>query len=487
MSKAIRGLLITLIVIVLLYFIVPLLKMQTLEINAAPRTDVNQVSGTTQISMTSGVPGARDGGRALELQVTVEAAQRTIHFAQAGGEVDLVAFREGQAVKKGDQILNLVLKDVNFNLERAKAAKAEAERALRQAEHTRKYTMERADQAKVDVQRTLESTKDALEKAIAAETYGLDRLEQQKVSSKNAVTQSELRLEKALRTYNQHRTLAGVAAVERAPEGRSSIAERPPASAFDSRVVREDDYIIAELGLAEAEVALQNAEASWGQFQANTSEQVLSLKLGVKGAKERLEAAEDAVTRAAIAWDESNESTQLSLERAQHDLELRKLALSEAEYALSKHIVVAEHDGVLTELNVQRGDRISLGHKLVTIVNPNELMARVFVPAEFLPLFQRVERLSGKPPLISVTTDAFSMLDEAKDLVYDGEFSEISNVVNPSTLAFFARVRLQSLPKMSEGVEAPAEFALRQGMLVRLHVDLSSAFASASTASSQGS
>jgi len=133
--------------------------------------------------------------------------------------------------------------------------------------------------------------------------------------------------------------------------------------------------------------------------------------------------------------DEEYESTQLSFERAETELESAKLTF---EYTR----VTAPISGYIVERMVELGGMVTTGKALFRLGEFNPLRARVYVPEKEL---NRVR----------IGQDAILTIESEPGRVFYGRVELISTVVDPSSGTFKVTIRVDS----TEGILRPGMFA----------------------------
>lgn len=122
-------------------------------------------------------------------------------------------------------------------------------------------------------------------------------------------------------------------------------------------------------------------------------------------------------------------------------LEQARLRVDRARINLDYTIVKAPFDGVLSGREVQVGARVSAGTKLFSLVNLDEIVARVYVPGRYLT--QVAERQNA------VVTSEFM-----RDRSFEGRVKRISPVIDPKSGTFKVTVAVNGAP----GELAPGMF-----------------------------
>lgn len=97
----------------------------------------------------------------------------------------------------------------------------------------------------------------------------------------------------------------------------------------------------------------------------------------------------------------SNGATSFTVTAAEADLEAAQAQEEQASIALSRCIVKAPATGVLTALGIRAGDMVNAGSNVATIIDPNDLWVRVYIPQaqlERVSLNQRIQLVAPAYP-----------------------------------------------------------------------------------------
>ena len=133
-------------------------------------------------------------------------------------------------------------------------------------------------------------------------------------------------------------------------------------------------------------------------------------------------------------------------ERVRFEMEQARLRYDRARLELEYSTIVAPFSGVITERHVQVGARVSSGTQLYDLIKLDDMIARVFVPGQYL-----MEVAKGQRAEIGS--------DFMPDQQFDGWVKRISPVVDPRSGTF----------KVTVGVNDRFE-ALRPGIFVSVRI-----------------
>lgn len=128
---------------------------------------------------------------------------------------------------------------------------------------------------------------------------------------------------------------------------------------------------------------LQQAEQNAVIKRAKINQQYLKREL------QRLKELRQTNSASAFQYDQ----TQSQYELAQADLEIAHLKLKQIEDQLSRTIIKAPFDGVITERMREAGGEINRSDVLVSMLDTDNLEGRVFVPVKYLPYIRHVSKI----------------------------------------------------------------------------------------------
>ena len=127
-------------------------------------------------------------------------------------------------------------------------------------------------------------------------------------------------------------------------------------------------------------------------------------------------------------------------------LEQAKLRYRKTQMELEHAVIRAPFSGVITERSVQTGSRVTAGSKLFDLIKLEDMIARVFVPGQYLTAIRENQE--------AVITSEF-----LKDMSFNGFVKRISPVVDPKSGTF----------KVTIGIEDKWDY-LRPGIFVDVRV-----------------
>ena len=133
-------------------------------------------------------------------------------------------------------------------------------------------------------------------------------------------------------------------------------------------------------------------------------------------------------------------------ENSGYEFEQARLNFEKARLALEHTVVRAPFSGVITERQVQVGSRVSSGNKLFDLIKLDDLIARVFVPGQYLTTIRADQK-------------AFISSEFLPGMQFSGAVKRISPVVDPQSGTF----------KVTIGIQDRWEY-LRPGVFVNIEI-----------------
>ena len=186
-------------------------------------------------------------------------------------------------------------------------------------------------------------------------------------------------------------------------------------------------------------------------------------KLAVDSAAANLAAADKAVETAKLAIDRANalyrknavpkaqvEQAQLAFDQAASTRIAAASSLEQARNQLSYAELKSDRDGIVTAINADRGQVVSAGTPVVTVVAEDEKEVQIAVPENDIADFK-----SGK------TVKARFWSDDK--LVLSGKVREVSGSADPRSRTFSVRVSLPNDPRVLIGMTATVQAAASAG------------------------
>ena len=133
-------------------------------------------------------------------------------------------------------------------------------------------------------------------------------------------------------------------------------------------------------------------------------------------------------------------------ETKKYDLEQSRLRLERAQLTLEHAAILAPFSGVITERHVQVGARVGSGSKLYDLIKLDDMIARVFVPGQYLTII-------GNDQHAAISSEFLP------DKLFHGWVKRISPVVDPRSGTF----------KVTVGLRDRFEY-LRPGLFVNVQI-----------------
>lgn len=252
--------------------------------------------------------------------------------AGAGGRIDRVRVREGDAVHAGDVVVELDAAAQRAQLERARAALAVAEARVRAAE------------GQVDVERRVATASGQRARAGVASARAAYRLARE-----------------GARREDVERARATVAAAEaRQRLARQELERAEVLTGAGAMAAADLDR--ARAGGAAAEAALEEARASLRRLEAGSRVEELEIaRVGVSDSEARLGEADAASRRVGLRGQE--------LEQARAAEAQARAELAAAQVALDQMTLRSPYDGVVIRVAVDPGNFASTGQGVVTVAD----------------------------------------------------------------------------------------------------------------------
>jgi HlyD family secretion protein len=138
---------------------------------------------------------------------------------------------------------------------------------------------------------------------------------------------------------------------------------------YDSDTASKQELDNAKYALDTAQSALTNAQYA----KETAKQQVESAKALYTAATEKLDLLKNGVT------EKTKTTAQYGITQAEQGYSLSKLLLDKAN-------IVALSDGIVESVNYSVGEYVTPGSTVVTIVNPNDMWVKIYLPEKILPL-----------------------------------------------------------------------------------------------------
>jgi HlyD family secretion protein len=380
------------------------------DLIAELETDISQAR---LAQAEAGSEAARQGEEQAQVAASVQAdvlaaqvdqAQRTLATAEAQ-LADLLAgarpesIREAEAgVWQAEAALRAAREQLakarqgprEQEIEQARAALQRADEAVNAAraqldelrEGTRAQDIEQARAALQTAQaRATKAEKDAarMDQLFTEGVVSADRFEQAQTAAetaREAVRSAQAALDKALEGPREQQVRAAEAALAQAEAARRQAAEKVSLLEEGTRV---EDIRAAEAQVNQAEAQVEAAQQRLAALRTGpTAEQIRVARRRVDEARAALNTARRRLREAEVSREQADV--------AARQAEQAEAAAEEASVALGKYVVDAPAPGVVDSVNARKGEVVSPGSSLVTMVAPDDLWVTVFVPEPQMPM-----------------------------------------------------------------------------------------------------
>jgi membrane fusion protein (multidrug efflux system) len=214
---------------------------------------------------------------------------------------------------------------------------------------------------------------------------------------------------------------SGVAKDEAVPVGvaRPKVGRIPATLTFNATVEAEGSVdIYSEIpGLVRRVATEEGTPVQKGTILIELDDAEFSL------IKEKAEVAykklESRFTRTKEMWDQHLIS-QENYDNARYELEQAKLEWEQAQLNLARTKMTAPIGGIIANRSVRRGDRVTTGSKLMTVVSTDHLTAKIQVPGREM-------------RNLAVGQSALITSDFLPDITFSGKIERIAPVIDPGS------------------------------------------------------
>ncbi|MFB2838260.1 HlyD family secretion protein [Floridanema evergladense] len=317
---------------------------------------------------------ARPEKEALELSGRIEGYPTDIG-AKVGGRISLVTVREGDRVNQGDIIVRLDDAEIQAQLRGAAARITAAEQQKQQALSQIEVINSQIQEAQLNMQQAMG---DAKGKIFQAES-NLAAAQAQTSQAEAIVNQAQAEVIRAQTQVDQAKSQLKLARVN-----RDRYAQLYKEGAFSKQVLDQ-----AQTTFETAQATYENALAGLETNKATLASRIA----GVDAAKRQVNAAQGALLQAqTTSINPEIRNAQVNALRRQLNVAKAQLAAAEAEVKnaqaaqqqiqaqLSYLNVVSPITGVVITRSVEPGEVVATGKTLLTVLNPNSVYLRGFIP-----------------------------------------------------------------------------------------------------------
>ena len=341
-----------------------------------PRTRQVAVAGGLVLALAAGAAAwwmypRQAADAALEASGQIR-GDEVVLSSRLAGVADIVAFREGQDVRKGDLLVQIAARDLEARLEQARAQKDAARSLVSEIDAQLKVSDVAAEQARVGAQA-----------AQGTAAHEIHRTDEALARARAQVDAANSQLERDRAADGRFRKLLADGFVSQAY--------------FDEVAARfrtsEANLVAARRGLEEAVALQQKARSASGEALVRAGDVPK-----VAAERSRLQAARD---------------TALAQER------VAAARITELEAQLADARIAAPVDATVLSKTIQPGELVAAGRPLATLVDLRELNVRVFVPEAEIGRVRLGDRASVK-------IDAFPQKDFAGRVVEISQRAEFT-------------------------------------------------------------
>lgn len=300
---------------------------------------------------------------------SIEATQVNV-APKIPGRVLRLAAKEGDTVHAGQVLVRLDDRDLQAQVDQARANVSAAQAKVTQAEAAVQAQQQTTDTQVAQARAALAAAQTRVPQAQNTVTLQGQTVEQSVAQAQAQLSAAQAQaagarsnLAKAQADYARAKTLLAQGAIA-AQEVDASRAAYDAAVAAD-RSARE--------AVTQAQAALASAEANRLQVPIRQED--------VRANQAAVTQAQAAVANAAAGYTVVVQRRQ-DLAAAQAQLVQAQAALRSAEIQLGYATIASPIDGIVLTKNVQEGEVVAAGAAIYTLVNPGDMWLRVFIPED---------------------------------------------------------------------------------------------------------
>lgn len=211
---------------------------------------------------------------------------------------------------------------------------------------------------------------------------------------------------------------------------------------FKSGSVSQQELDNAKYALDAAQSALNVARIS----KETAGNQIDSTSAQLAAAQAKLSLLQNGVT------EKTKTSAEYGIQQAEQNVALSKLALD-------KSNILALSDGVVETVNYSVGEYLTPGSAVVTMVNPNDLWVKIFVPEKILPMVKLNNEVSIKCDFLKGQT----IKGKITYIASEAEFTPMSIVTKQDRIKLVYAVKVKLLDHLD---------SIKPGMLLDVDIDV---------------
>jgi len=349
--------------------------------------------------------------------------------AETGGIAENVSVEIGDEVEAGSELIKIddevlliqkrqaeaSLESAQANYEELKNGATEEELARVRSSYENAKTSLESAKTNLSLMEELFNNRRALEQQLVS-------AEQQLENSKQGLNQAQINFEQAEKDYQRSKNLLA----------DNVISEKE----FDNA---KNSYKNAKISLEQAQTSLSVAERNY-ELTKETYNNPTELKQQLENARSQVSGAQSNLEVAKANLKEAERGPRT--ERVRAGLAAVKQAeasLDQIKDQISKTKITAPFTGLVNQVNVDEGEMIANGQRVVNLMNVEELYAEIDVTASTASIINRGDIVEVKA--------------ETMQHFIDGEVTNIAPAADPSSRTFLVKVKVPNL-----------DYKLRAGM-----------------------
>lgn len=325
---------------------------------------------------------------ALKLSGRVEADETDIG-AKVGGRIKTIAVHEGDVVKAGQLVAEISDEELPEQLRAATAQVA----AARQDEQQARLDIDVAQSRIQEAQANLQQSKGDAQGRVAQAQSNVSTARGKLAEAQAQVEQAQAQVEQATAQAEQAKAQwrQAIASLKRAKISRDRFAKLLAKGA-----VSQDQFDQSQTNLDTAQASVDNAQAAIGTAEAGiaTAQSTKTARLSaVSAAQDQIAANQGGLVQTqSTQMNPTIRNSQLETLRQQKEQAYARLVAAQAKVKtaaaaqaqiqkrLESLIIKSPIDGVVQSRPVEPGAVVATGKTLLTVINPQALYLRGFIP-----------------------------------------------------------------------------------------------------------
>lgn len=312
---------------------------------------------------------------------TVEATEAGV-ASKVPGRITQILVSEGAEVALGQVVARLDAVEMDAMLAQARAAVAAAEARVAQAEQALRAQRSQAEATVAQAEAQVEAARERVPQAETSRDWQARQVAEQVEAARAQVAAAERAVEAAQASAaaleaNLTRAVQDLTRVEALHRDGAVAAQQVDAAAAQVRALRAQ----REAALAQEAAAARQVEAARAALR---SAEANRLQVEIRGqdaavAAAQMRQAQAGLRAARVAYDlVSQREQEVVAARAQLAHSRAALDLAQAQY--DNTILRAPIAGVVVTRNVEVGDVVAAGQRLLSVAKPDPLWIRVYIP-----------------------------------------------------------------------------------------------------------